>query len=425
MPNKLTMRIIFRSLSRTTLACFMIFIGSTSLKVMAQSNTQTSTERKIADLQEQIEQLDAILKIRQQEKTRSETIRDIGSSQRNILDASLPQECEVEKDQEGKFVLKDPNCIGLTPASRPYTTDELQITDEQLNLLQAESRILIYEGVKQIAERIKEKVPKGSTVLIYDDDLNNSLIAVHEYEMLLGLLKEDYRQIIDRHQEKGKDSEGREFGIPAVLIPEVATKVTRSAIEFLALFRTDVKFAPVIDVKEELNQTILVSAFASEIKTKKKVNVFFPSLYSPDINLNVSSFQDNSPFSRIQQKISEIEQLKEEAANLITNNEQLNFLNEQANLLISFEKLPELRLGFKAMEILQEQNTYILRMNQVLALGNNQTRTNLFSGVKIRHAGNVMLNYMLFDSEGRTVASDTLYNHSGFQKFKGPRHNLD
>lgn len=412
MHNAMQYRLIVKSF----LGILLSLISSTSLEVLAQSVPITSTDQKISDLQNQINRLDALLQIRQAEAKRATSIGGIVGAERAILDQALPN---VEE------------------TSRPFNTDEL-LKEGSLERLKAESRILIYEGVKQISSNIQERIPNGSTVMIYNEDVLKSLIAVREYEIILDSLIEDYEKIIEELrtlQAQPSESEN-EFGVlgtsQVLRIPEVATKVTRSVIDFLALFRTDVTVETVaIDARNELEQAILISAFASDMKAKKRVNVFFPSLYAPDLALtNVSEIYGKiRTIKELQQETDnlsgKLEMLPEQSEEIRRQKEALSRLNEQVKLLISFEKLPELQLGLKATEILDNENTLILYIDQVLAYGNNQTLTNLFSGLTIRHAGNVMLNYMLFDRQGKIVAADTLYFHSGFQEFDAPRNNLD
>lgn len=415
-------------------------IGSLVTSVLAQAppTPLTLIDLQIADLQKQIDQLNAQLDVEKALKQRSTVIKDITGTERTIFNDLLPQECDPPDSK---------TCIGLTNASKPINLTKknenglITANITGVNLLLAESRILVYEGIRQISKEIQTKVPNSSTVLIYDEELIKSLVIAQDYSTRLRGLRNDYDKIaqnLDGDLFKltiPSNSSRNEAGIPipvsqALRTPEILRSVTQSAIEFIALFRTNVDITNKDDIIETFDRNVLVSTLGAGMRSQKKVTIFVPSLYTPSstsatqsVISEIQTIQSSTKrtLDRYRSRINPAKQA--DFSNIET---KLNSLEAQSKILFDLAtSTPKITQGYRAMELLQDSNTYVLYIEKVLALGNNQTLTNLWSGITIRHSGNVALNYMLFNRDGAVIAANTLYYHSGFQEFNAPRNNLD
>ena len=321
--------------------------GTCALALLLSIHNPFFSSKTLA--QTTIDQLYALLKIRQAELKRAQAIGGDPSAEnaggivvaeRQILDSALPK---------------------VTPASEAFTTEEL-LGEGSLGYLKAESRILIYEGVKQITRSIQDKIPNASTIVIYNDEVLNSLLAVQEYEILLDLLIKDYGFVLS--ELSTKQPSDRELGVlggtQILRLPEVATAVTRSIIDFLALFRTDVDIEAVqFAAKDELEQNILVVSVANNLNKNKKVKVYFPSLYAPDFAV-INNSPSDSTFFRIEAKRDQLRSLNqtakqrfEKSAGLSAEQKlALNGLSRQVDFLLDFGNMPQIQRGYTALDLL-------------------------------------------------------------------------
>lgn len=85
------------------------------------------------------------------------------------------------------------------------------------------------------------------------------------------------------------------------------------------------------------------------------------------------------------------------------------------NTLTAYLRAEQLRSA------LDGQNSYWLQLNVVKAGGNNRIKTNLVvdiftGGSRLSHSGGVIVQYNLYDPDGRSIVSDTLTEYTGYTK---------
>lgn len=350
-------------------------------------------QERLRVLEKEIELLEKQQKILEQEKS-------ITGTERKIFDGLLPNVTDASKPLEGKF--------------------------EGFENLQAESRFMIIEGVEKIAETIKKRIPNRSTVIIYDTELINFL---SEYQLLNAQLELLIAKYEDYFPENiASEQSSNEFG---TLFPQTQflrtfeglTRVTRSVIDFVALFRTQREFSEV--ESSFLTDEVLATNIAAKISldNTKNIDVYYPNIYVSSYNISKDS--ETAEFIRKKQQLSKLLERGEQALKEDSSIEGLSDLNKTTGEFLETLDISKVFKGLNAYKLLQEaDDPYILYIKLIYALGNNQSSRNLFTGTTIRHSGNVMLSYILFDKEGRIYNSDLLYYHSGFEEFDAPRNNL-
>ncbi|HEX8145587.1 MAG TPA: hypothetical protein VF591_00170 [Pyrinomonadaceae bacterium] len=101
------------------------------------------------------------------------------------------------------------------------------------------------------------------------------------------------------------------------------------------------------------------------------------------------------------------------------------------NSLTSFIKAENMLAALKGPQG-QDRNFYWLQLKVVKAGGNNRIKTNpvidvLTGGNRLSHSGGAVVEYILFDPDGKSVAADTITQYSSYiksgkvKKLKGPK----
>lgn len=393
--------------------------GSTDNNSTGNSNTSTINDPVLQRYQEELLILQKQVELLQKQNEILTEEEAIVGAERTTFDNLLPRVTEASKPLEGKV--------------------------EGSNNLQAESRFMIADGVEKIAATINKRIPKNSTVIIYDDDL---LKFLSEYRLIIAqmdLLNAKYAEYFP--EIANSSASDKEFGaIPASQALrgfEGLTRVTRSVIDFLALFRTKREFFDAGEINF-LTKDVLASSIAGTVSAdkNKKIDVYYPKLYTPMQDLFIDrkdTSSDSLTFSTPNNKsIKDLLRSKQELNALLERGkkkqeniepgiekEALKELNTATEELLNSLDIATVVRGLRAYDLLQqEEQAYILYLKLIYAVGNNQASSNLFSGTTIRHSGNVLLSYILFDKDGMIYNSDLLYYHSGFEKFKSPRDNF-
>jgi hypothetical protein len=85
------------------------------------------------------------------------------------------------------------------------------------------------------------------------------------------------------------------------------------------------------------------------------------------------------------------------------------------NTLTAYIRAEQLR------RVLQGKDSYWLQLSVVKAGGNNRIKTNLLvdiftGGSRLSHSGGVIVQYNLYDPDGRSIVSDTLTEYTGYTK---------
>ena len=204
---------------------------------------------------------------------------------------------------------------------------------------------------------------------------------------------------------------------------EGLTKVTRSVIDFVALFRTRREFIEV-ESRNFLTDKVVATHIAGSILANKEnnIDVYYPNIYASSLDFSDQAYYNDalSKINRLNQLLARGQQAA--SGSLAGRNSELTDLNDSTQEFIDGIDKKQLLKGLRAYDIFkQNDNAYILYVDIIYALGNNQSTQSLFSGTTVRHSGNIMLSYILFDKNGSIYNSDLLYYHSGFEEFDSPR----
>jgi hypothetical protein len=281
-------------------------------------------------------------------------------------------------------------------------------------------------------------VPKQSTVVVFDDELLTFLNEYRRLNLEMELIIAKYTDIL-RTQPSFSIEQANEAGIPfpptqVLRGLELLTRVTRSVIDFVALFRTKRTFSEV-EGEAFLGEHVLASTIAGSLSADKtlQINAYYPSIYAylPLSSKTPIAFPTNDRDITITQKDS----ISDNLESFFLRRQQLQNLQELLSTKVPEElktqtrellkKYPIERVikGLVAYELLERENAHLLYVKRIYAVGNNQVTQSLF-GSTSRHSGNVIMSYILFDQQGAIVDSDILYYHSGFEQFPAPRNNL-
>ena len=304
-------------------------------------------------------------------------------AERSILNNSLPKVTEASKPLEGTTTIS-----GSTTQAGNTTF---------------ESQVLAYQALREIVKALAadlSEVRGVSSIVILDENTLKNLTAYQYYTYL-------YRNLLQAY----KDESQRE-SIPNLSALEVPTTLLRSVADFLALFRTD---TTINNFQITLPPSSLAVQLARQLRstTSRPISVLYPQWYAQD-------------FSVIQEQLQELFKAKKEAEASLKNSskelrdqkqERLNQLQKKFDEFIAYvstlENITILSKGAKIANTLLKDGSHVLFLT-LEAGGSNRTTRNLFSGTRTRHSGGVILNYALFNPQGETITSNTLYYHTGY-----------
>ena len=140
--------------------------GGTLQPINSQNNSGTQPLDPVIEQRlERLRILEKEVELLEKQKEIRDAERDITSIERNVFDALLPNvDDRTSKPLEGKV--------------------------EGLGTLQAESRFMVLQGMDKIAATISNRIPKNSTVIIYDtqllDFLSEYQLQTLQLELLIG-----------------------------------------------------------------------------------------------------------------------------------------------------------------------------------------------------------------------------------------------
>ena len=364
---------------RRNLVTFLSVVALTALytpsTVQAQqsngSNTSTNSQQPVVDPLEDLKQQFAELTAR----------LDILKAERAILEYSLPR---------------------VTDASLPLTGTTTFAKGE----MTFESRILAYQALQEVvgalAVDINDEAQEISTLVVLDKEKASSVAAYQYYYYLFQSLNEAYES----------ESSGQESISPSLAVLEAPTIILRSVADFLALFRTN---TTINNFALTLPREALVAPLARQLRSDSphSISVFYPDWYSQD-------------YALIQGQLQQLFKSKSEAEASVRNlsseerkgkEERLAALQKTfesfTSVLSKAENLAAISQGAKITQVLSIEGSYVLFFT-LEAGGSNRTTQNLFSGTRTRHSGGVILIYALFNPQGETVTSNTLYYHTGY-----------
>jgi hypothetical protein len=226
-----------------------------------------------------------IARYRERLKVLEEEIKLL-NAQKDILD----QQQQRAATERTTFENLLPN---VTNASQPL---EGKFTG--LGNLQAESRFMILDGVTKMGNTIKKRIPPGTTVIVYDNELLEFMSQFRLITAQLDLLTAKYKDFLPDTKSSSRDFASVDFPLTQALRSfEGLTRITRSVIDFLALFRTKREFQE-IEGKGFLDEKVLASTIAGAISADKstRITVYYPNIYSPVPDL-IQQFNIQQPQS--------------------------------------------------------------------------------------------------------------------------------
>jgi hypothetical protein len=270
-----------------------------------------------------------------------------------------------------------------------------------------ETQILAYQALSETAEALKlelSTVPGLTSLIILDDGAFQNAATYQAYNYLYESLIMSYKR------ELGLES----GGIPNFTALEIPTTILRSVADFFALFRTN---TTINNFSVTLPEEALVAQLSRQFQsnTTRSVRVFYPAGYSLDVNI-------------VMDELNQLIELKNKAEERIAASSpndpivtKLNVLNNKADEAISVISKPEtlvaLAKGASTAKALAAADSYVLLL-KTEGGGSNRTTRNLFFGSRLRHSGGAIVNYILFNTQGEIVTSNTLYYHTGYVRVR-------
>jgi hypothetical protein len=360
---------IFSILMLTTLGSPLVAQAEPSSASNASSTDQSQeVDPELEELKEQLEEL----------KVRA----DILETQRSILTNSLPR-------------------VTATPLDGTITNNAR--TGEPT----FETQILAYQALSETAEALKSElsaVPGLASLVVLDKEAFQNAATYQAYSYL-------YESLITSYK--------RELGLESGIIPnltalEIPTTILRSVADFFALFRTNTTINNFsVTLPEEALVAQLSRQFQSD--TTRSVRVLYPAQYS--LNIDVVMDELNQ---LIELKNKAEERIVASSPNdpIITKLNDLNKKAEEAIVVISKpDTLSTLAKGAGTAKALAAADSYVLLL-KTEGGGSNRTTRNLFFGSRLRHSGGAIVNYILFNTQGEIVTSNTLYYHTGYVRIR-------
>ena len=363
-----------------------------------------------------------------------------------------PVQIELRRDFEReklRTALADQKKLTLTAILPPASNDPANKTldgritvEDKPTALEIESAALSYESLSITAKQISAGVIASpgdfKQFVIYDEDfplLTQYRIfesqAVPALEALL--LNTDLKN-------RGNTNLTRGVGPEILQMPFVGTSLVKSAIDFIALFRTDTTIS---NTTVAIDDTALGALVASEIRiARPSAKVYFPRAYIPESDWEPAD--DNAVLTQLtklyayqgiaKQIISDYD--KTAAADKEKHPFQrqipaLKDLNEQVVNIIRLEsiagptstnRLHDLVRAEQLNRMLEsDPKTGILQLKVLKQGGSERITRNLIFGSKISHSGSAIVEYVLFDKDGAVNSSRVFYHHTGFQKLNSAR----
>ena len=335
----------------------------------------------------------------------------------------------------------------------PSVTSASQALDGRINLAPGQTTIesltLAYREMDIVAERIcadlRTNFPDLRNVIVADSSLINTLPFYRVYRSRISLFEGSYKELLP-DLPAPPPPPGFSTSSPLDLsFLSVPTTVLRSFIDLVALFRSDVSIRTFTFSPEE---NALISNLATNCQNP--INVYHPDRYLLDTrNVSTSGLFgdvwgeiDNliSLRGRAQQRVDELERkgrstspIEKENLGRLKNINKLfdDFITGLGSLSNSNAVNPLYAIARAArIEEIIKQNTEasdsssgaitsrFIFLSIPHAGGSDRTTRNLFTGSRVRYSGGVLVEYMLFSSEGYIEYSDVIDSHSGFTRFE-------
>jgi hypothetical protein len=314
-------------------------------------------------------------------------------------------------------------------ATGEVPSNEITINTPQSGYYPIENQILAHQSLHKVAQEISKQLlgneVKVSTLVIYDEDSFSDLALYESHEKIFGLLRVGYNNVLSPPSTES-----------FVDLIEIPTAILRTAADFSALFKSEVK---IDQLKLDDDKDAVVAEIASELSSSK-VTIFYPGAYTLDQGLStqaiLTNIQDLTKLKRkADQKLAEIYRIETIEKVLSEKDQkakdQLEYLNEKYDEVfkemlapseVEVSTFKSLVRGYKISKYLEKAGSYIIYIT-VKSSGSTQRKRSLFSS-SLRHSGGVLVNYLLLNPKGEIKLSNSLYSHSGFTKMDGLRTNI-
>jgi len=328
-----------------------------------------------------------------------------------------PEIVKLEKELEKETLLAgiaEQKKKALTESLPPTSTitppeGKTEIDDKVL----IEAQILAYRMLDSAAATIANTVaPKtGASIVIHN---SADLAAVGAYRAFSGqmeVLAKDYAAVAPAPAPAPAAIVGAIIGVTAAV---------KTVIDLVSLFRTDRKIQGV-DV--EITDLALVSEVAGKLAEKKK-KVYVTELYPIEIEsehgatvqshldrvrdaagaakLRVDGLDAGADKDKASARLAELDRIRAAFDDLLT----------RVAAEGSGPVLATLLRGAAVETFLKNGN--VLYLKALKAGGTNETKKNIFGRDKdVKHSGGVIVNYILFDTDGSVLLSSTVAAYSG------------
>ena len=363
---------------------------------------------------------------------------------------ALRQELEMEKLRTALAEQKRRTVEAGLPEVSAETRQGLrgEISNRELSEGQfgTESLALSYESLSALAREISRSVNTNAgeynRIVIYSEADFKHLVLYRLFQSQAVPALEAYERLLDDRPLDSETIQGmRGMRKNQVLqLPNIGTALVGSAIDLIAMFRTD---TTVSNRKISIEPTALAALVSNELRqVKPGLKVFYPMAYIPE-----GQWQENDETSvltrltRLYSYHDVVRGILENYANASPEDKKkyppvdhivaLASLNRRVDaLLASFQNkqgqdvagIRELVRAEQLSRMLEGENTGILQLKVLEAGGSQVTTRNLIFGSKVRYSGSAVVEYMLFAPDGTLRTAETLYYHTGFQKMNGTRH---
>ncbi|MDI6799152.1 MAG: hypothetical protein QMD53_00465 [Actinomycetota bacterium] len=376
----------------------------------------SNSESEIKKLKDQLEMDELELKIVEAE-------RKIAESRKEIFESKLPK-------------------IAGAPSK-----DRVSVEDKY----RLESRILSYKAIAEIASQIALEVGRigSERVMIYSEShlemvtsyrsfLTQINLLIGEYETALRVEDEAIAKIMGRKhdghidvkeyahkaaEEEAADSRLLTSMAAKAVISTVAPIAMKSFMDIASLFKND---TGITFSEFNLVEEALVAEVANHLKYDG-VEVVYPSVISRPPELILTALFDLRTLK--DRAIERLNELKGKDSNkgLAERLKVLNAYHDRIISILNDKKDEDSQTVFeglmKAEGIsfeLDKEGTDMLALKPVYVGGNSRLKRSVLKS-SASHMGGAIITYILSSPDGIVRSSKTLYNYTGYKRFRNPK----
>ncbi len=388
----------------------LILLSAAPISVQGQSDPQSGSPLD--------QRVDALRQELEMEKLRTA----LAEQRRRTVEASMPEvSAETRKGLRGEISNRE------LPEGQ-FGTESLALSYESLSAL-----------AREISRSVNTNAEECNRIVIYSEADFKHLVLYRLFQSQAVPALEAYERLLDN---RPLDREGMRGMRQQELLqlPNLGTALVGSAIDLIALFRTD---TTVSNRKISIEPTALAALVSNELRQiKPGLKVYYPMAYIPEGQWQEDD--ETSVLTRLTRLYSYhdvVRGILENYANASPEDKKkyppvdhivaLASLNRRVDaLLASFQNkqgqdvagIRELVRAEQLSRMLEGENTGILQLKVLEAGGSQVTTRNLIFGSKVRYSGSAVVEYMLFAPDGTLRTAETLYYHTGFQEMNGTRH---